>query len=111
MEDFEKITQWLKLLGFEIVLFIAGIMGAFVSVVSDKRLTKFERITSVISGGIIANYMTPIILEIIKLSTASSYGTAFLIGYSGLKIVEYTITFIHQKLGHYEKPLDNKDIE
>jgi hypothetical protein len=99
MDKLQEITQWLKLMGFEIFLMIAGFMGALVNVSRDKNLTWFEKGITVISGGLIANYITPLILDFIKAGDSARYGLAFIMGYMGLKSVEYAIDWLHKKKG------------
>ena len=92
----EKVLEILKLFGFETALFVAGLAGAWVS--SNKvKLTKWERLTSVISGGFIANYITPLFAELIEVSESAKYGSAFIVGYIGMKSVEYIIDYVHKK--------------
>ena len=92
----EKWIEALKVLGFEVGIFIAGLAGAWVS--SNKvKLRPFERVTAVLSGGFIANYLTPVLIEIIGFSDSAHYGTGFIIGYIGMRSVEYVIDFIHRK--------------
>ena len=98
MNLLEEIMKWFKELGIELVLFLAGLFGAFVNVSKDKNLTLLERLMTVISGGLVANYMTPVFMSFLKLSDKISYGLAFVLGYMGLKSVEYFIQYLHKKV-------------
>lgn len=95
MDWIREIEEAFKFIGFHLSLVIAGIAGAFVSN-SIKKLSVMERIFSVVSGGLIANYVTPIIVDIMNLSISTSNGIAFLMGYMGLKAVEILIEKIKQ---------------
>ncbi len=97
MDKIQEFATWLKMMGFELVLMIAGFMGALVNVSRDKNLTVIEKALTVISGGLIANYITPLILDWIKAGDSARYGLAFIMGYMGLKSVEYAIDWLHQK--------------
>jgi hypothetical protein len=97
MDKIQEITQWFKLMGFEIFLMIAGFMGALVNVSRDKNLTIVEKALTVVSGGLIANYITPLILDWIKAGESARYGMAFIMGYMGLKSVEFAIDWLHRK--------------
>lgn len=96
MEKIQEVAQWFKLMGFEIFLMIAGFMGALVNVSRDKNLTIVEKALTVISGGLIANYITPLILDWIKAGESARYGMAFIMGYMGLKSVEFAIDWLHR---------------
>lgn len=97
MDHIHEVMKWFKEFGIELVLFLAGLLGAFVNMAKTKNLTMFERFTAVLSGGIIANYVTPIFINILNLKPSVSNGMAFIVGYMGLKAVEYTIDYIHKK--------------
>lgn len=93
----EDLRQFLKSIGFEIAIFLAGIFGAFVSITKDKEMKRIERLTAIVSGGLIANYITPIFVKIVGLGISTSYGLGFVIGYMGLKSVEWLINYFHKK--------------
>ena len=103
----QEILKMLKALGFEIAVFFAGLAGAWVSTNKAKNLTRLERISAVFSGGFIANYLTPMFTEILNTSENTRYGVAFIVGYIGMKSVEYIIDYIHQKF--YAKKNENND--
>jgi uncharacterized membrane protein len=92
-----EILKWLKALGFEMAMFLAGLAGAWVSTNRNKHLTTLERVSAVFSGGFIANYVTPIFTSILNFSESTMYGMAFIVGYIGMKSVEYIIDYIHEK--------------
>lgn len=99
MDKVHEVANWLKLMGFEVFLMIAGFMGALVNVSRDKNLTVVEKGLTVVSGGLIANYLTPLILDWIKAGDSARYGLAFIMGYMGLKSVEFAIDWLHKKKG------------
>lgn len=94
----DKILEVAKLLGFELAVFIAGLAGALVSS-SKLKLSAWERVTAVLSGGFIANYLTPFFGNVLNFSENTNYGIGFLIGYIGMRSVEYAIDYIHEKFG------------
>ena len=95
--DFEEALRFLKVLGFQVGMFFAGLAGAWVSTNKTKNLSYIERASAVFSGGFIANYLTPLFSEIINTSENTSYGVAFIVGYIGMKSVEYILDYVHQK--------------
>jgi hypothetical protein len=54
-------------------------------------MTKMQRFCTVVSGGLSANYMTPLAGDYLHLGSNVLYGVAFLLGYSGMKGVELLI--------------------
>lgn len=95
--EVQEILKFLKALGFEFAMFLAGLAGAWVSTNRNKHLTTLERVSAVVSGGFIANYLTPVFTSILNFSESTMYGMAFIIGYIGMKSVEYIIDYIHEK--------------
>lgn len=76
-------------IGINIALSVAGFFGSLLmigkSAASDLRTT----FTSIIGGVASANYMTPAIVDILRLSDSEYIlSIAFLIGFMGLKLVE-----------------------
>ncbi len=86
--------QALKQFGFDVLLFLAGLSGGFVFLSKNSRLNRWEKFISVLSGGLTANYLTPVVAKWINLSEDTVCGTAFLLGYGGLKSVESLYTII-----------------
>lgn len=84
--------------GFSVVFFIAGIFGALASLVQKKQLTFGESVLTIASGGGTAAYITPLVVNMMNLDTGSSYGMAFIIGFAGLKMVEWILVAIRDKL-------------
>lgn len=93
--------KFLHEIGIDIALMIAGLSGGLVSLRKDEKLTMWQKIFTVISGGLIATYLTPIIVPLIeKLIGENSniaYGAGFVIGYMGLKSIEYVISNVFTK--------------
>ena len=84
--------------GFSVVFFIAGVFGALASLVRQRQLSFTERMVTILSGGATAAYITPMLIEMVSLSEGSSYGMAFVIGFAGLKMVEWIIAAIRDRL-------------
>jgi len=84
--------------GFDIILFIAGIAGSIVLLNKDNKLTPWKKFLSVLSGGLTANYLTPIVAKWFLLSDDYMYGIAFLMGYGGLRSVENIFILFTSKI-------------
>ena len=73
-------------IGINIGLMIGGFFGSLITI-KKKRSIK-EQLLSVVTGTMSANYLSPVIIEYMSLEGSSQYGTAFLVGFGGLKVVE-----------------------
>jgi len=80
----------LKQYGIDVGLLISGLFGAILltSKVSANNLPR--TISSLVGGAASANYITPIVVTVAKLDDSHyHYGIAFLLGFLGLKGIEY----------------------
>lgn len=91
----------LETIGIDKVLLLAGIAGGFVSLTSKpKGMTRLQQIGTVISGGLTANYLTPLVAEWWSGSDHTVYGLAFVLGYSGMKSIEIIFKVLNAKIKH-----------
>jgi hypothetical protein len=93
-------SESLKRLGIDIGLVISGVFGALLmSGNNTLKSTDFTLrgainntisvLSSLIAGAASANYLTPIVVDIFNIKESHyNYGTAFLLGFIGLKGVE-----------------------
>ena len=82
--------EFLMDIGMNIGLAVSGFFGSLMLVGKQKENNLREQIFSVIGGTMSANYLTPIVIDTFKLQTESlQYGVAFVIGFGGLKVVEF----------------------
>ncbi len=80
----------LKQYGIDIGLLISGLFGSILltSKTSSKNIGR--TISSLVGGAASANYITPILIGFAKIDgTHYQYGIAFLLGFLGLKGIEY----------------------
>lgn len=94
----DKIIAFLDDIGVSIALIIAGVFGGILSLSNKKELNGWEKTLVIVSGGAIANYLTPLIFSYIDINENTKYGFAFLLGYSGLEGVKWII--LKLKLTH-----------
>ena len=73
-------------IGINIGLMIGGFFGSLITI-KKKRSIK-EQLLSVVTGTMSANYLSPVIIDYMSLEGSSQYGTAFIVGFGGLKVVE-----------------------
>lgn len=80
----------LKQYGIDVGLLVSGLFGAILLTSKSGALNLTRTISSLLAGAASANYITPVIISITKLNdTHFHYSIAFLLGFLGLKGVEY----------------------
>ena len=82
--------QFLMELGFNIGLALSGLLGSLVTIWrSKKKMNIKEQALSLVAGTLSANYLTPLVISFMDLSEGTQFGVAFVVGFGGLKAVEY----------------------
>lgn len=80
----------LKAYGIDVGLLISGLFGAILLTSKGSAMNLARTVYSLIGGAASANYITPIVVNVTKLDESHfHYGIAFLLGFLGLKGVEY----------------------
>lgn len=80
-----------KEIGIDLALILAGLFGGVAFLSKPNEMTKGQKVLTVFAGVGTANYLTPVVLYISRLPDHFGYGIAFVLGYMGLKAVEYLI--------------------
>lgn len=81
--------EFLEGLGINIALSVAGFFGSLLMIGKSSAFDLRTTFTSIIAGVASANYMTPAIVDILRLGDSEYIlSIAFLIGFLGLKLVE-----------------------
>jgi hypothetical protein len=81
----------LKYVGIEAPAFIAGASGAITFLSKPNKMSYTQRFLVVLSGGLAANYIPPLLNEFIHFGDNVRGGVCFIVGYAGLKGVELLI--------------------
>lgn len=82
--------EFLMDLGFNIGLAMSGLLGSLVTIWrSKKKMNIKEQALSMIAGTLSANYLTPLVISFMDLKDNTQFGVAFVVGFGGLKAVEY----------------------
>jgi hypothetical protein len=82
--------EFLMDLGFNIGLAMSGLLGSLVTIWrSKKKMNVKEQAISMIAGTLSANYLTPLVISFMDLKDNTQFGVAFVVGFGGLKAVEY----------------------
>jgi len=81
--------------GLDLGLIISGVLGSVVLLVKQGFVSYTKSIGSVLVGAACANYLTPVIIHLARIEQIVSfhYSVAFLLGFVGLRAVEYFCEF------------------
>jgi hypothetical protein len=110
-------SNHLKEYGIDIGLLVSGLFGAILLTSKGSAMNLPRTISSLVGGAASANYITPIVVNIAKLdNTHYHYGIAFLLGFLGLKGIEYFSKKLlpddmEQIIQKVEIPLEEKNIK
>ena len=100
------VKELFKEFGLDLAVLFAGFAGSLASITKEKNLSRGQRIVTVLVGGLVAAYMTPIFGNMWSLSEELRYGIGFVLGYSGLRSMEYILEKYFKKT-----PKDNENEE
>ena len=76
--------------GIDVGLLISGLFGAILLTSKDSAKNLGKTVSSLIGGAASANYIAPVVITFSKLDDNHyHYGVAFLLGFLGLKGIEY----------------------
>ena len=83
-------SESLKRYGIDVGLLISGLFGSVLLTSKGSAMNLTRTIYSLIGGAASANYITPVVINVTKLDeTHYHYGIAFLLGFLGLKGIEF----------------------
>jgi hypothetical protein len=92
--------EFLMDLGFNIGLALSGLLGSLVTIWrSKKKMNVKEQALSLVAGTLSANYLTPLVISFMDLKDNTQFGVAFVVGFGGLKAVEYVYEKYFTKQG------------
>lgn len=76
--------------GIDVGLLISGLFGSILMTSKDSARNLGKTISSLVGGAASANYIAPVVIGLTKLNDSHyQYGIAFLLGFLGLKGIEY----------------------
>ena len=92
---FMEFKTYLKDFGLDLGLLISGLFGAILLLSKEGiQKNKTRSIFSLIGGAASANYLTPLVMNVMNVKeTGFDYGIAFLLGFLGLRGIEFICTF------------------
>lgn len=97
----------LKAYGIDIGLLVSGLFGAILLTSKGSAMNIGRTFSCLVGGAASANYITPVIINITKLDNEHyHYSIAFLLGFLGLKGVEYfSSKMLPDNLQELDKPV------
>jgi hypothetical protein len=101
----------LKQYGIDIALLAAGLFGAVLTTGKDAARNLGSTISSLVAGAAAANYLTPVVVEFAKVEgERTQYAIAFLLGFVGLRAVEYASRKLipHAIIEHEPEPPNSR---
>lgn len=108
--DFDKIN--LKDYGIDVGLLISGLFGAILLTSKGSAMNLTKTISSLLGGAASANYVTPVVVSFANLDNSHyHYGIAFLLGFLGLKGVEYFSNKLISDSSHTHESSHEEDAE
>ena len=87
----KQLFHLLQDLGLDFALMLAGLFGGIAFVSKPNEMNRAQKLLTIITGVGSANYLTPVAMYFMKLPNQFGFALAFLIGFSGLKSIEYAI--------------------
>ena len=97
MDTINEIREFLEELEIHLAMIIAGGFGSLLYISNTNELNGWQKLLTVISGGAVANYVTPVVTSLINIGDSSIYGFAFLLGFSGVEGVRWLILLLKSK--------------
>jgi len=87
------VKDQLRELGINIGLLVAGFAGSLLTVKRDGHKDWFTTATSLAVGTLSANYLTPVVVDLVNIGNRNTqYAAAFIMGFLGLHGVEYILS-------------------
>lgn len=81
--------EFLAQFGIDLGFLLSGTFGGLLLVSKSNKKTLRDNLFAIVGGAASANYITPLAVEWFKISTNTQFAVAFLLGFAGLKGVEY----------------------
>lgn len=89
--------QILQEIGFNIGISVAGFFGSLILIGKKEKTNLKTTFFAMVTGVASANYITPLIIDITRLSDKYEMSVAFILGFLGVKGVEFISDYLVQK--------------
>ena len=87
--------ELLNSLGINASLIVGGMIGSLIGM--KPGLPFWKQFVAVLVGAVLANYCSPIIVDLFGMNQNSLAGVGFITGYSGKQMLEYTMQKLTKK--------------
>lgn len=98
----------LEEIGFNIGISVAGFFGSLILIGKKQKTNIRTTFFAIITGVASANYITPIIMDIIRLHERYEMSVAFVLGFLGVRGVEFISSYITEKVQENGNNQNNK---
>lgn len=95
----DKMKELLLKLGLNVSLMSIGLFGSLVTVVAKEKINIKASIAGIISGTLIANYLTPLVLKLTSVGADMQNAIAFILGLTGLNGAKWAYSKLSKKYG------------
>lgn len=86
--------QILQEIGFNIGISVAGFFGSLILIGKKQKNNLKTTFFAIVTGVASANYITPIIMDIVRVDTKYEMSIAFILGFLGVKGVEFVSQYL-----------------
>lgn len=93
----KTVHELLQALGLNVSLLIGGVIGSLIGM--KPGLPWWKQFITVVVGAFIANYCSPIIVDLFGMNQNTIAGVGFITGYSGKTMLEYTMQKLTKRDG------------
>lgn len=88
----------LEEIGFNIGISVAGFFGSLILIGKKQKTNIRTTFFAIITGVASANYITPIIMDIVSFGEKYEMSVAFVLGFLGVKGVEFVSSYLTEKV-------------
>jgi len=89
--------QLLQEVGFNIGISVAGFFGSLILIGKKNNSNLKTTFFAIVTGVASANYITPIIIDIIRIDNKYEMSIAFILGFLGVKGVEFVSEYLIER--------------
>jgi hypothetical protein len=99
MGKFNEVLDWLRDIGLDFSLLLAGIFGSLLRVSQEKeQISNGRKFLLLFSGGGTSAYIAPLFIDLLNIGDNTQYGIAFIIGVMGMNAVDLIVGKIKGKM-------------
>ena len=100
--------EFFEQVGINIGISVAGFFGSLILIGKKQKSNISTTFFAIVTGVANANYLTPIFIEFLRLPTKYEMSIAFILGFLGVKGVEFISEYLTEKIKKDGTDKDNK---